>query len=43
MVRLNVGIQKSLLKLRAYLSNKYDIVIFGGPNEKKIAEDIEKY
>jgi len=29
-------------KVAAELSNKYDILIFGGPNEKKIAEDIEK-
>ena len=28
-------------KVAAELSNKYDILIFGGPNEKKIAEDIE--
>ena len=25
------------------LSNEYDIIIFGGPGEKEIAEDIEKY
>ena len=25
------------------LSNKYDIIIFGGPNEQNIATDIEKY
>ncbi|OCL83929.1 glycosyltransferase family 9 protein [Arcobacter porcinus] len=29
-------------KLAIKLSSKYDIVIFGGPNEKEIANDIEK-
>ena len=24
------------------MSNKYNIIIFGGPNEKEIAADIEK-
>ena len=28
-------------KVAAELSNEYDILIFGGPNEKKISEDIE--
>jgi len=29
-------------KVAAELSNQYDIIIFGGPNEKDIANDIEK-
>ena len=29
-------------KVAAYFSNEYDIVIFGGPNEIQIANDIEK-
>ena len=30
------------VKVAVVLSNKYDIVIFGGPNETKIASDIEQ-
>ena len=30
-------------KVATELSSKYEIVIFGGPNEKNIAADIEKY
>ena len=29
-------------QLATELSNQYDILIFGGPNEENIAEDIEK-
>ena len=29
-------------KVAAELSDEYDILIFGGPNEKKVAKDIEK-
>ena len=33
---------KEFAKVAAELSSKYEIVIFGGPNEKSIAADIEK-
>ena len=34
---------KEFAKVAIDLSSQYDIIIFGGPNEKDIAEDIEKY
>jgi heptosyltransferase-2 len=34
---------KEFAKVAIDLSSQYDIIIFGGPNEKDIAKDIEKY
>ena len=34
---------KEFAKVAIDLSSQYDIIIFGGPNEKDIATDIEKY
>ena len=34
---------KEFAKVAIDLSSKYDIIIFGGPNEKDIAKNIEKY
>ena len=34
---------KEFADIACALSSHYDIIIFGGPNEKDIAEDIEKY
>ena len=34
---------KEFADLASELSNEYDIIIFGGPGEKDIAKDIEKY
>ena len=33
---------EEFVEVGAQLSNKYNIIIFGGPNEKEIAADIEK-
>ena len=39
---LSAGIPEEFAKVASELSDRYDIVIFGGPSEVDIAFDIEK-